>query len=87
MGVPRRVLPEIRPSCGDFGVTGGDALGIEVPIGGVAGDQQAALVRPGLLGGRYAGKCTYGTGAFLLFNTGSGARFLQPRSAYDGCLR
>ena len=70
MGVPRRVLPEIRPSSGDFGVTDGDALGIEVPIGGVAGDQQAALYGQGCWEPG-TGKCTYGTGAFLLFNTGA----------------
>ena len=70
MGVPRRVLPEIRPSSGDFGVTDGDALGIEVPVGGVAGDQQAALYGQGCWESG-TGKCTYGTGAFLLFNTGS----------------
>ena len=70
MGVPRRALPEIRPSSGDFGVTNGDALGIEVPIGGVAGDQQAALYGQGCWEPG-TGKCTYGTGAFLLFNTGA----------------
>lgn len=70
MGVPRRILPEIRPSSGDFGVTDGDAIGAEVPIGGVAGDQQAALFGQGCWEAGM-GKCTYGTGAFLLFNTGS----------------
>ena len=67
--VPRSLLPEVRPSSGDFGVAQGDALGMGLPIGGVAGDQQAALfgqgcVTPGLA------KNTYGTGAFLLLNTG-----------------
>ncbi len=70
MGVPRRVLPEIRPSSGDFGLADGDVLGIEVPIGGVAGDQQAALYGQGCWEAG-TGKCTYGTGAFLLFNTGT----------------
>ena len=70
MAVPRRILPEIRPSSGDFGLTDGDALGIEVPIGGVAGDQQAALYGQGCWEAG-TGKCTYGTGAFLLFNTGT----------------
>ena len=70
MGVPRRILPEIRPSSGHFGVTDGDALGIEVPVGGVAGDQQAALYGQGCWEPG-TGKCTYGTGAFLLFNTGT----------------
>ena len=70
MGVPRGALPEIRPSSGDFGVTDGDALGVEAPIGGVAGDQQAALYGQGCWEAG-TGKCTYGTGAFLLLNTGS----------------
>ncbi|MDE2974152.1 MAG: glycerol kinase GlpK [Gemmatimonadota bacterium] len=70
MGVPRRILPQVRPSSGDFGVTDGDVLGVEVPIGGVAGDQQAALYGQGCWEAG-TGKCTYGTGAFLLFNTGA----------------
>ena len=69
MGVPRRVLPEIRPSSGDFGVATGDALGVEIPVCGVAGDQQAALYGQGCWEAG-EGKCTYGTGAFLLFHTG-----------------
>lgn len=69
MGVPRRILPQVRPSSGDFGLTDGDVLGVEVPVGGVAGDQQAALYGQGCWEAG-AGKCTYGTGAFLLFNTG-----------------
>ncbi len=69
-GVPRAILPEIRPSSGDFGVTAGDTIGLEVPIGGVAGDQQAALYGQGCWS-EGLGKCTYGTGAFLLLNTGS----------------
>lgn len=70
MGVPRRVLPEIRPSSGNFGVTDGSVLGVEAPVAGVAGDQQAALYGQGCWEAG-TGKCTYGTGAFLLFNTGS----------------
>ena len=68
-GVARSVLPEVRPSSGDFGVARSEFFGREIPINGVAGDQQAALfgqacVRAG------EGKNTYGTGAFLLLNTG-----------------
>lgn len=70
MGVPRRILPAVRPSSGDFGVARGDVLGADIPIGGVAGDQQAALYGQGCWEAG-AGKCTYGTGAFLLFNTGT----------------
>jgi glycerol kinase len=69
-GVPERSLPEVRPSCGELGRTRADALhGHEVPVAGVAGDQQAALfgqrcLDPG------QGKNTYGTGSFLLQNAG-----------------
>ncbi|HEX2015082.1 MAG TPA: glycerol kinase GlpK [Solirubrobacteraceae bacterium] len=70
-GVPRAALPEVRPSIGSFGTTRAEALhGHRVPVAGVAGDQQAALfgqacLDPGL------GKNTYGTGSFVLLNTGS----------------
>ena len=68
-GVPTVVLPEVRPSMGDFGVMAADWCGVELPVLGVAGDQQAALFGHG---GWDAGavKNTYGTGAFLLFCTG-----------------
>jgi glycerol kinase len=68
-GVPRALLPAVRPSAGDFGEAAPALFGAAVPVAGVAGDQQAALfgqgcVTPGLA------KNTYGTGAFLLLNTG-----------------
>ena len=68
-GVPSRMLPEIRASSGDFGVASARWLGREVPIRGVAGDQQAALFGQGCWEAGLA-KNTYGTGAFLLLNTG-----------------
>jgi glycerol kinase len=68
--VPRQILPEIRPSVGDFGETRGlGYLPDGLPIRGVAGDQQASLVGQGCLEAGQA-KCTYGTGAFLLVHTG-----------------
>jgi glycerol kinase len=69
-GVPRNVLPEVRFSSGDFGVTDADLFGGEVPITGVAGDQQAALFGQGCWTAGMA-KNTYGTGAFLLLHTGN----------------
>lgn len=69
-GVSRSLLPEIRPSAGDFGVTSADAIGLELPITGVAGDQQAALYGQGCWTAG-AAKNTYGTGAFLLLHTGT----------------
>jgi glycerol kinase len=68
-GVPREMLPEVRGSAGDFGTTRADMVGAEIPILGVAGDQQAALFGQGCYR-RGEGKNTYGTGAFLLLNAG-----------------
>jgi glycerol kinase len=72
LGVPRALLPEVRPSAGRFGVATGGHLGIECPIAGVAGDQQSALFGQGCWSPGLA-KNTYGTGAFLLLNTGTRA--------------
>ncbi|HSA97186.1 MAG TPA: FGGY family carbohydrate kinase, partial [Acidobacteriota bacterium] len=69
-GVPRAILPEVKPSSGEFGRTVRlGRLPAGLPVMGVAGDQQAALFgqtgfRPGAI------KNTYGTGAFILLNTG-----------------
>jgi glycerol kinase len=67
-GVPPGVLPEVLPCTADFGTT--EAFGAPIPIAGVAGDQQAALLgqagfAPGIA------KNTYGTGSFLMLNTGN----------------
>lgn len=70
LGVPRALLPDVVPSAGDFGVALGEHLGVDVPIGGVAGDQQAALYGQGCWTAGLA-KNTYGTGAFLLLHTGA----------------
>jgi glycerol kinase len=70
-GVPRSVLPEIRPSSQVYGVTKGvKVLPDGVPVAGIAGDQQAALFGQACFAPGEA-KCTYGTGAFLLQNTGA----------------
>jgi glycerol kinase len=68
-GVSREILADVRPSSGDFGVASAEHFGQEIPITGVAGDQQAALFGQGCW---HAGmsKNTYGTGAFLLLHTG-----------------
>lgn len=80
LGVPRALLPEVRPSAGDFGTAVGEHLGIEVPIAGVAGDQQSALFGQGCWSPGLA-KNTYGTGAFLLLHTGS-----EPVASRHGLL-
>jgi glycerol kinase len=69
-GVPRALLPEVRDCSGRFGETDPELFGGAVPVMGMAGDQQAAMVgqacfRPGMV------KSTYGTGCFLLLNTGA----------------
>jgi glycerol kinase len=69
--VPRAVLPEVRDSAGHFGRTVPELfLGIDAPITGIAGDQQSALFGQGAWTAG-SSKNTYGTGSFLLFNTGS----------------
>lgn len=70
LNIPRAVLPEVRPSSGWFGELLID--GVAVPIAGNAGDQQAALFGQGCHSPGMA-KNTYGTGCFLLLNTGSAA--------------
>ncbi len=73
LAVPRAALPEVRRSSGDFGRTDpGAFLGLDLPIAGVAGDQQAALFGQACFGDGDS-KCTYGTGSFVLVNTGGTA--------------
>jgi glycerol kinase len=68
-GVPHAMLPEVLPSSHIYGSTAKAMLGAEVPIAGIAGDQQAALFGQGCHEAGMA-KNTYGTGCFLLLNTG-----------------
>ncbi len=68
--IPRALLPEVRDCSGEFGATAPGLLGAAMPVAGIAGDQQAALFgqacfEPGMA------KSTYGTGCFLLLNTGT----------------
>ncbi len=70
--IPRQLLPEVRDCVADYGLTADDSIVGGVPIFGIAGDQQAALVgQAGLDVGTT--KATYGTGCFVLANTGSHA--------------
>lgn len=76
--VPRAVLPEVTSNAEDFGVCEPSVLGAAIPITGIAGDQQAASIgqtclTPGMT------KSTYGTGAFILANTGATAAESQRR--------
>ena len=68
-GVPRSMLPEIKENAADFGRTDPQTIGVSLPVAGMAGDQQAAMIgqacfEPGMI------KSTYGTGCFALMNTG-----------------
>jgi glycerol kinase len=73
LGIPTAVLPEVRPNTGELGVTDPDRfLGARVPITGSAGDQQAALFGQGCWTPGTS-KSTYGTGSFVLLNTGENA--------------
>jgi len=70
--IPRSIQPEVHPSSSVYGSTVSNLFGSEIPIGGIAGDQQAALfgqncIEPGMV------KNTYGTGCFMLMNTGGEA--------------
>ncbi|HEY2916602.1 MAG TPA: glycerol kinase GlpK [Candidatus Limnocylindrales bacterium] len=69
VGVPRAVLPEIRPTSADVGETEASLFGRPIPITALAGDQQAATFGQAAFDAGDA-KTTYGTGAFLLLNTG-----------------
>ncbi len=69
--VPRTMLPQAQPSRSLFGATDAEVVGAEVPIWGIAGDQQSALFGQACLAPGQA-KNTYGTGCFLLANAGRG---------------
>jgi glycerol kinase len=78
-GVPPKMLPELRPSAGDYGVTHGlGFLPDGIPVAGAAGDQQAALFGQCAFAAGEA-KCTYGTGAFFLQHTGEHPVFSKHR--------
>ena len=73
LNIPEKMLPEVRDSSGMFGKTASyHFFGNEVPITGIAGDQQASLFGHGCFEGGMA-KCTYGTGSFMLMNTDGNA--------------
>ncbi len=72
LNIPPSLLPEVKDCSADFGISDPALLGAAIPIGGIAGDQQAALIgqacfEPGMI------KSTYGTGCFIVLNTGNQA--------------
>ncbi len=72
LNIPKAMLPEVKSSSGIFGKTHETLFDGSIPIGGVAGDQQAALFGQACFN-EAAAKSTYGTGCFLLMNTGNKA--------------
>ena len=78
MGVPRAMLPEIRPSMEVYGEAGGDLAGL--PVAAALGDQHAALFGQTCFDTGDT-KCTYGTGSFMLMNTGA-----EPVRSANGLL-
>jgi len=76
--IPRQIMPTIQPSMSMFGKSDRSVIGAEIPISAIFGDQQAALYahgcdRPGVV------KCTYGTGCFIVAQTGTGVTRSQNR--------
>ncbi|MDH3972909.1 MAG: glycerol kinase GlpK [Deltaproteobacteria bacterium] len=69
LDIPESMLPEVKSSSGHLGTVNKDLIGCGIPLAGVAGDQQAALFGQGCFD-RGLAKNTYGTGCFLLMNTG-----------------
>ena len=80
LDIPKSVLPEVHPSASDFGHTQSQWLGHELPIGGVAGDQQSALFGQACFQAGQA-KNTYGTGCFMLMHTGN-----QFQTSHNGLI-
>lgn len=69
LDIPKSMLPDVMPSSYVYGMTEKDLFGCEIPVSGMAGDQQAALFGQGCYK-RGMAKNTYGTGCFMLMNTG-----------------
>lgn len=78
LGIPKSMLPEVKPSAAHFGEY--DYDGVKIPIAGIAGDQQAALFGQGCFK-KGSAKNTYGTGCFMLMNTGE-----EPQFSKNGLL-
>ncbi|WP_339625699.1 glycerol kinase GlpK [uncultured Maribacter sp.] len=78
LSIPKTMLPEVKPSAADFGYFEYDS--VKIPIAGIAGDQQAALFGQGCFK-KGSAKNTYGTGCFMLMNTGE-----EPQFSNNGLL-
>lgn len=78
LGIPECMLPKVVPSSGFIGETDEEIFGVRIPISGIAGDQQAALFGQACFE-KGSAKNTYGTGCFILMNTGSTAVLSKKR--------
>jgi glycerol kinase len=72
LDIPMTILPEVEDSSADFGIVDSSLFGAEIPVAGIAGDQQAALIGQCCFDEGMT-KSTYGTGCFVIMNTGSHA--------------
>ena len=86
LNVPKRILPEVKNSADNFGVTNKKIVGDEIPISAVLGDQQAAAVGQSCFE-KGSIKSTYGTGAFAIMNTGSKKIFSKNKLLTTICYR
>ena len=86
MKIPAKILPEIKNSADNFGHTNKKIVGEEIPISAVLGDQQAAAFGQSCFE-KGSIKCTYGTGAFVIMNTGKNKIFSKHKLLTTICYR
>ena len=84
--IPKNILPAVKDSSDDFGFTDKSITGKSYPINGVVGDQQAATIGQSCFE-KGSVKCTYGTGAFILMNTGSKKIYSKNKLLTTICYR
>ena len=84
--IPKNILPTVKDSSDDFGFTDKSITGKSYPINGVVGDQQAATIGQSCFE-KGSVKCTYGTGAFILMNTGSKKMYSKNKLLTTICYR
>ena len=86
LNIPKNILPTVKDSSDDFGVTDKSITGISYPINGVVGDQQAATIGQSCFE-KGSVKSTYGTGAFVLMNTGNKKIYSKNKLLTTICYR
>ncbi len=86
LNIPKNILPEVKNSADNFGITNKQVVGKEIPISAVLGDQQAAAVGQACFE-KGSIKSTYGTGAFVIMNTGSKKIYSKNKLLTTICYR